>query len=183
MIIGVSGYARAGKDTIADYLVDNFGFTKMSFADPMRQALVLLNPIITMSGHHIHLADAVRLIGWEDLKSMSPDIRPLLQRLGTEVGRNMFGENFWVNLAMKEAAKYDKVVFADVRFVNEADAVAEAGGRVWRVERPDFGPANDHVSEHALDDYHFDTIIPNNGTIRQLKLLTAGYLFEDLQDV
>lgn len=34
-LIGLSGPAGVGKDTIADYLVLNYGFTKFSFADPL----------------------------------------------------------------------------------------------------------------------------------------------------
>lgn len=165
MIIGVSGWARAGKDTVADYLVDNFGFVKMSFAEPMREALIRLNPTISVGGYHTELATAVRLMGWEDLKGESPDIRGLMQRLGTEVGREMFGENFWVDLALSRVKPGMNVVFADCRFVNEADAIRAAGGVVWRVERKGFGPANDHISERALDSYKFDDGLSNYETV------------------
>jgi hypothetical protein len=165
MIIGVSGWARAGKDTVADHLVDNFGFVKMSFAEPMREALVRLNPMIRVAGYPTELASAVRLMGWENLKSESPDIRGLMQRLGTEVGREMFGEDFWVNLALSRVEPGMNVVFADCRYPNEADAIKAAGGVVWRVERKDFGPANDHDSERALDHYAFDGGVSNFDTV------------------
>jgi hypothetical protein len=162
MIIGLSGWARAGKDTVADHLEKNYGFTKLSFATPMRDALVALDPVINIAGQYVSLAQAVRLSGWENLKSMSNDIRPLMQRLGTEVGRNMFGENFWVNLAMQEAEKYENVVFADCRFKNEANAIKEAGGQLWRVMRPGFLAANDHISENDLNSYLFDEYLSNS---------------------
>jgi dephospho-CoA kinase len=44
MIIGISGYARSGKDTVANYLVEHHEFTRMAFADAMREALLRLNP-------------------------------------------------------------------------------------------------------------------------------------------
>lgn len=163
MIIGLSGFARAGKDTVADYLVAKHGFVKLSFATPMREALYRLNPFITVADmQRVPLATAVDGLGWENLKADSPDIRPLMQRLGTEVGRQMFGEDFWVDLAVKEAAKHDKIVFADTRFKNEANAIRSGGGSVWRINRPEFEAANDHISEHDLDDYDFDTVINNN---------------------
>lgn len=169
MIIAASAWARCGKDTVADYLVEKHGYVKLSFATPMREALYRLNPTIQVGGYHMSLAQAVDLMGWEALKAESTDIRALMQRLGTEVGREMFGQDFWVNLAMKEATKYEKVVFADCRFVNEAEAVRSAGGAVWRIERKGFGPANEHVSERALDDYgFFAAVIENHGTIEQL---------------
>lgn len=173
-VIGVSGTARVGKDTVADYMVANHGYTKMSFADPMREALVKLDPLINVGGYVSPLSSAVENIGWEELKSLSPDIRPLLQRFGTEVGRNMFGENFWVDAAINRIPDGGKVVFADVRFPNEADAVKALGGEVWRVEREGYGPANEHISEHALDDYLFDSLIKNTTTLGALYSVVEG---------
>ena len=67
-----------------------------------------------------------------------------------------------------------KVVFADVRFPNEANAIKELGGEVWRVERFNSGPANNHASEHALDDYKFDHLIRNyNGLESLYKTVTT----------
>ena len=162
MIIGLTGYARVGKDTVAELFVNN-GFTKMAFADPMREALVKLNPIINLGGHYAHLGDAVERIGWEALKTLSPQIRPLLQRMGTEVGREMFGENFWVDIAMQRAAEHRDVVFSDVRFKNEADAIIENGGAVIRILREGTAPANGHLSETDMDTYPVDYVIGNHG--------------------
>jgi hypothetical protein len=83
---------------------------------------------------------------WEVLKEDCPEIRGLLQRMGTEVGRQMFGEQVWINKAMEIAEREDNVVFSDVRFHNEADAILRAGGRLWRVTRPGVGPVNSHAS-------------------------------------
>ena len=44
MIIGLSGKAGSGKDTIADYLVTNYGYTKFALADAVREAVFILNP-------------------------------------------------------------------------------------------------------------------------------------------
>lgn len=38
MIIGLSGKAGAGKDSVADYLVNYYDFAKVSFADPIKRA-------------------------------------------------------------------------------------------------------------------------------------------------
>jgi Domain of unknown function (DUF4406) len=174
-LIGLSGYARSGKDTVADYLVDSYGYKKMSFADPMKQALLTLNPTIDVGGTPAALSQAI-LMGWDDLKAISSDIRPLLQRMGTEVGRNMWGEDFWVNAALNSIPDGSKVVFADVRFPNEAAAIKSLGGTVIRVKRDGVGPANSHVSETALDDYVFDTVIDNSGSIEDLKLTVKTIL-------
>jgi len=161
-ILGLSGWARSGKDSVAQYLVDKAEYVKMSFAQPMKDALVTLDPSIDVHGQRMSLRTAVRMMGWDYLKSASTEIRPLLQRFGTEVGREMFGEDFWVEYAMKHIPDGSKVVFADVRFPNEANFIRKLGGQIWRVERDGYGPANDHASEHALNKYDFDQRIYND---------------------
>ncbi len=169
MIIGLSGYAQTGKDTIANYLVKNHGFVKISFADPIREALYKLSPYVRVGDMPpVALSMAVDRLGWEDLKRLSPDTRELLQRLGTEVGREMFGKDFWVNQAMLKANEHDKVVFADVRFPNEVEAILEASGDVWRVSKPSVQPVNRHVSETSLDTYEFKREIHNLGSFEDL---------------
>lgn len=167
MIIGLSGYARSGKDTVAARLVSEHGFTRLAFADPMREALYRLNPKVTIAEMQgVPLATAVDGLGWEQVKVDSHDTRELMQRFGTEVVRDMFGENFWVDYTMKLAEQYDKVVISDVRFENEAQAIASRfDGQVWRVERPGTGAVNGHLSESSLDSYDFDFTISNVGTI------------------
>ena len=46
--------------------------------------------------------------------------------------------------------------------------IKDLGGEVWRVERHNI-TLMDHISETALDDYTFDKIIQNNGTITDLQ--------------
>jgi hypothetical protein len=169
-VLGLSGWARSGKDTIADYLVDVEGYTKVSFAQPMKEAMYRLNPRITVNEVvNTALRVGIDVYGWDGLKERSPDIRGLLQRFGTEIGREMFGENFWVDYALNSIEDGSKVVFSDVRFPNEADAIRQLGGKVYRVERYGVEAANDHISEHALDNYKFDGTINNNGSIQGLQ--------------
>lgn len=175
-IIGLSGWARSGKDSIADYLVQNHGYTKISFASPMKEALVLLDPQVLYHNTRIHLATAVRVVGWENLKDGSTDARELLQRMGTEVGRNLFGENFWVNLALEKAKHHDKVVISDCRFINEIEAIKNSGGSVWRINRENVTAVNNHISETELNNYKFDISISNNETLESLYALVEKEL-------
>ena len=169
MIVGLSGYAQVGKDTVANYLVENYGFVKVSFADPIRQALHRLNPIVSLGEFSgVHLSQAVDGLGWEEVKRQSPETRRLLQVLGTEVGREMFGEDFWVNQGLKKVSEHENVVFADTRYENEARAIQANGGQIWRITKPDHGPVNGHSSETALDEYVFDWYIPNYGGVKEL---------------
>ena len=170
MIIGLSGYAQSGKDTVANYLVEHHGFTRIAFADPIRQALYNLNPAIIdipeLPG--ISLQWIVDKMGWEKIKNESPQVRGMLQRFGTEVARNLWSENFWVDLAMSKAKLLDNVVITDVRYPNELDAIKNVSGSVWRVEKPGVLAVNAHSSETALDGYIFDEIVRNAGSLEDL---------------
>ena len=168
MIIGLSGYARSGKDTAADRLVEAHMFTRYSFAAPMKDAMYKLNPIVhSDSIGNFRYKDLVDSYGLDEAKDSHPEIRRLLQVFGTEVGRDMFGNNFWVDLALNSIIE-DNVVISDVRFKNEADAIKSAGGKVWRINRHGVGPVTNHSSEIDLDSYNFDYIIDNDYSVSDL---------------
>ena len=74
-------------------------------------------------------------------------------------------------------------IITDCRFPNEAQAIKDRGGIVIRVERKPFNRAggmegnkqfseqikeDTHPSETALDDYEFDYVIENDGSIEDL---------------
>lgn len=166
-LIALSGYARCGKDSIGQIL-SGCGYQRVGFADSLREVALALDPMVDAPTHSLHarLSSVVQAYGWEMAKDNYPDVRRLLQRLGTDVGRAFFGENVWVDLAMRKVA--GPTVFTDCRFPNEADAIREAGGSVWRVHRHGFGPVNAHPSETALDSYDFDWHIWNNSTLDSL---------------
>lgn len=104
-------------------------------------------------------------------------VRELLQKLGTEAMRNGLHSDTWVNALMSEFIPYSargseyeemvsKWIITDTRFPNEAQAIKKRGGVVIRINR-DIGNGS-HPSETALDDYNFDYIIDNNGSIEDL---------------
>ena len=166
--VGLAGFARSGKDSVGSVLVSQ-GFVRRSFASPMRVALCRLNPLVDTVNGVMPLMDALYLLGsWEGLKERAPGVRVLLQRFGSDVGREMFGEDFWVDQAFKGLGD-ESVVFTDVRFPNEAEAIRGRGGVVWNVVRPGVGVANGHVSESALVGFVFDETIVNDGSLEDLE--------------
>lgn len=175
MIIGLSGYARSGKNTVADILGEQY--RQVSFAEPMREALYKLNPILgkdSLTGGLIQLKNMVDAVGWDMAKELSTEVRRLLQVLGTEVGREMFGQDFWVHMAIKGIKPTDNVVFTDVRFMNEVIAIKNMGGEVWRINREGVEAVNAHVSETSLDKWLFNRVINNNGTLNDLRVQILG---------
>ena len=168
MIIGLSGYARSGKDTVADHLVSTYNFSQHSFAASMKEAMYRLNPIVHCDKiGQLRYKSLVDAYGLDKVKEDYPEVRRLLQIFGTEVGREMFGENFWVDLVLNNLKSFHTVI-SDVRFVNEADAIRAKGGQIWRVNRLGIGPVTGHSSEVSLDNYNFDCIINNDYDIQTL---------------
>jgi hypothetical protein len=169
-LVAFSGYARSGKDTAADALLP-LGFQRVAFADKLRECLYALNPtvkgLLDNHGNPIFIINTIKELidsrGWDGYKESpwGPETRELLQRLGTEVGRNILGENIWVDATLNNLDPNGKYVVTDCRFVNEADAVRNRGGKIYRICRQGIGPANSHPSETSLDDYDFDGVIAN----------------------
>jgi hypothetical protein len=175
MVIGLSGYAQSGKDTVAQILVDNYGYKRVAFADAIRDAIYTLNPIMT--GANIRVADYVDELGWDTAKK-HPEIRRLLQVMGTEVGRQLFDESVWIEKALGNVEPGDKIVVTDVRFPNEAKEIKWQFGEVWRINRLAVVSVNEHISETALDDWQFDRVIYNDGNLAHLKHLVEGIMHE-----
>jgi len=172
MIIGLSGYARSGKDTVAGMLMGLHGYEQAAFADKIRELLYEMDPLVMHNYMDFRLQDIVDSKTWEVAKTEFPEVRRLLQDLGVGA-RKLFGDAFWVNQVTNQFGNawwgYDKnVVITDVRFINEAKAIKSKGGQIWRINRPNVEAVNDHISEHDLDNWHFDAVIENNSDMPEL---------------
>ena len=174
MIIGLTGYAQSGKDTVAKILVDQYGYTRIAFADKIRDFLYETNPMYdSIAGEPLFVKARVDRDGWEKAKQ-SPQIRRLLQNSGV-AARKVFGDGFWVHEAMKTMLDYPwpdmNYVITDVRFLNEADMIRANNGQIWRIKRIGVDAVNAHVSESQMDDYPVDQIFTNNSSIEDLELM------------
>ena len=167
-VIGLTGYAQSGKDTLASILVEKYGYSRVAFADKIRDFLYGINPMVACSPTG-YLRDLVNLVGWDKAKQ-EPQVRRLLQDLGISA-RELIDENIWVTTALKHVGKDERVVVTDVRFENEAMMIKLMGGQLWRVRRPGVEAVNSHVSETQLDGYKVDQIFVNSGSIQDLELL------------
>lgn len=179
MIIGINGWAGAGKDTVADILVKDFAFVKMAFADPLRDmALAIDAPMTTdADGDLVRYSELLDSIGYRQAKDEYLEVRRYLQRIGTEAVREIIGQDTWVDIAMRRSAEFPRVVFSDMRFQNEASAVANAvEGTTIRIRRPGVEAANDHPSEHDLDTWNFHYTIDNDGSLTDLRAKVGAML-------
>jgi hypothetical protein len=167
-LIGLTGYAQSGKDTLASILVEKYGYSRIAFADKIRDFLYGVNPMVACSPTG-YLRDLVNLVGWDEAKK-EPQVRRLLQDLGISA-RDLIDENIWINAALNSVESTDRVVITDVRFENEANMIRSLGGQIWRVKRPGVEAVNSHISETQLDGYKVEQIFVNSGSIQDLELL------------
>mgnify|MGYP006284392589 CR=1 FL=1 len=168
MLIGLTGYARSGKDSVAEILVKRFGFKRVAFADPIRELLYELNPQIGS----LELREFVDQYGW-DVAKANPKVREMLQNLGVGA-RKLFHETFWIEQALKKVQDAERIVVTDVRFKNEANWIkGYESSQIWRIKRLNTGAINDHVSEAEMDDYKVDQIFINHGTLDDLDHLVV----------
>ncbi len=161
MIIGLSGYAQSGKDTVASYLMKEHGFIRIAFADNIRRILYDMNPMIGPEPLQVK----VDVDGWDAAKQ-HPEVRRLLQVLGVSA-RNHIDSEVWINSALDRVMN-DRIVITDVRFLNEARAIKERGGEIWRIERPGVDAVNGHISETEMDTYKYDQTLINEASLTHL---------------
>lgn len=141
MIVGVAGFIGSGKDTIADYLITFKGFRRMSYAEPLKDA------ISAIFGWDRELLEGTTKYSreWRDtvdpwwaerlnIKHLTP--RWVLQQWGTEVGRRAFHDDIWIaSIENRLRTIKDNIVISDCRFPNELKAIKNAGGITIRVSR------------------------------------------------
>ena len=204
LVLLVGGRLASGKDTFADYLVEHHGFVKLGMSDILAEALYRLDPVIPIHfGEALHGApDAswvthrsyqyiVDAIGYVEAKK-NPEVRRLLQQLGTEVGRQLLGEDIWVQGAARridaELNAGHQVVITGIRYENELGldkyikAWPAAVTSVW-VNRPqELDPtAAAHSSEQLTGD-RFEYELNNDGTLEQLYVNSEALLIEIIED-
>ena len=166
-ILGLVGYARSGKDSVASILIEEYGFERVSFADPIRNAVYTLNPYVTEAG--LRIQPLIDILGWDAVKVQYQEVRRLLQVFGTEVAREQWSDSFWVDLGFSKMQPDGKYVITDVRFPNEAEAVRNRGGILWRIHRPGVGPVNNHASDNHISQINVDLEVSNGTTLENLK--------------
>lgn len=164
-IIGIAGKARSGKDTIANYLWREYGFTRLAFADPVKLAAQQIFGLSQEQTWGDELKE-VEIPFW----GMSP--RRMFQMLGTEAGRNVFGHDLWIKRLAYSMSILpdDDIVVPDVRFNDEADFIRSQGGMVVHLDRPDAQAIEhaSHASEAGVNREVHDWVLYNKGTLGEL---------------
>jgi hypothetical protein len=120
--------------------------------------------------------------------------RRFLEFLGTEGGRDVHGENVWIDLALPapwtdEGSLWadhgpDVVIDTTTRFPNELERIREWGGKIIRIERDaeDYrAPETGHASRAGIPREQCDLVIFNRSSIGDLRnalVLAANALID-----
>jgi hypothetical protein len=174
--IALSGRARTGKDTVAQFFSRHYGFgDTLAFADPIKEAAKNQYPAIEDKWLYgsSNLRETIIPGAFKD--GMALTVRKLLLDIGTQ-GREK-DPDIWVKkLVAKVEANYhqdEKFIVSDVRFRNEFDSLKRSDFFLIRLYRPNSSPNINHPSETdqetSIPNYEFDYILNNNGTPQQLE--------------
>jgi hypothetical protein len=141
MMIGLLGLIGSGKGAASEYLVKQKGFSKLSFADPVKDAASdifgwdrdLLQGDTQESREWREKPDKF----WSDIFGEPFTPRHALQQIGTEIGREYFHPDIWLGSLRKryDALQRKAAVIDDCRFPNELDFIRSIGGKLIIIER------------------------------------------------
>ena len=172
-VILLAGYAQSGKDTVADYLVENYGYTKMKFAAPLYDMLATMYSHLNMSMAEL---EKMKCTG-PYLPGSNVGVRTMLQTLGTEWGREYVSLGIWPNILLQKIKLLDpinKFVISDCRYLNELHIVQnddKVDCKLWFIERKHSQPQLQHGSEQELEAIAMRAncrTIKNNGSLEVL---------------
>lgn len=170
-LIGITGYARSGKDELAKSLFLRGNYRPMAMSDALREMAMVLDPILTDGDEEWYsLSQTIMREGYTEAKKHK-GVREYLQILGTNAVRNILGEDSWVAAAERQfvssLAEGSNVTVTGIRFPNEVNMIKRYGGTMIKVLREGTGPVNQHVSDD-IDNLPVDVVIFNNGTLQDL---------------
>lgn len=184
-LLGLTGVAGSGKDSLADVLCEQYDFIKCSFSDALYQEVSEafnidkfrlydrslkekpLAELGLLKCRDTAFIDRMDYYGnLLDDKQNSP--RRVLQLWGTEYRRNQ-DPDYWLKKSQAFLDKYPNtnIVNVSTRFPNEARFIKSVGGEIVKIERPGVTAINDHPS----DNYYIpaDHVVINDGDLQALE--------------
>ena len=165
-VILIGHKSRQGKDTFAQFLMDNSDWPvqRLQYSGRMKEILAELKQ--------------VSLEDLEELKNNDPKCREKHQRFGSGKMKEFFGEDVWVQQVIKQLTDPETLyVIDDFRFNIER----LPGAHTVKVVRPLADvPLFDtsHASECELECYEFDHTIINNSTLEDLEIQAIDLLVD-----
>lgn len=184
MLIGLSGYARSGKTTAAEYIEREYGIPRRHIAEPLRD---MLRPLLAANGVPADMVD--RYLTGDLKEAVIPEIgatsRHLQVSIGTDWGRKLVDKNIWARTWRRMWGATGHAMNDSVRFPNEEDEIRDGGGFTILIQRTGTHPIafkwgwigrvlyriggmwGVHDSER-VDRLKPSVIVENDGTLAQL---------------
>lgn len=193
-LIGLTGPAGCGKDTIADYLCAAHGFARYAYADPLRMEVahafgvdvdLLMDRAQKERPTDLLALDRCRETGFAEamryhyyMADIPRSPRWIMQHWGTDYRRKIWGHDYWTREAENAIADMDRagitrIVITDVRFEDEAEFIRAKRGQLWHIHRPNLLDVNPHISERGVAIHDTDIEIINSTTIGNLHTQVA----------
>ena len=188
MIIGICGFQSSGKDTIADLLIKQYGFKKLSFAGALKDVVSIIfgwprDKLEGLTKEDREWRERVDYWWAKTLKMPELTPRYVLQYFGTDLFRNHWHPDIWVKVVENQLANLDSgnFVITDCRFENEINMLIRYGCKIINVYRNlpkwfnEYREGNNveevkllHRSEIEWIKCYYDYEVENNGTIEDL---------------
>lgn len=196
--IALVGNIAAGKDTVADILVREYGYQRIAFADHLKDmAAYALDAATRFAGSSLHH----EVINRARIERDKEYFRTFLQWLGGDFMREYLGKDtYWIDHVLHQTRFGRKYVLTDLRYYNEAQAMAEHGWQIVRVQASDntrfdrylgrttmpahevsaaWTAANEHSSERDVERIAQDfapLIIDNDGEYDDLLMQMEAFM-------
>jgi hypothetical protein len=189
MILGICGFQSSGKDTIADLLIREYGFKKLSFAGALKDIVSVIFGWSRTKLEGLTKEDRMwreQVDTWWATELNMPQLTPryVLQYFGTELFRNHWHPDIWVKIIENQLnmMKIENIIITDCRFENEFALVTKYGGKIIHVYRslPSWFTSykatkasnNELIGIHSSDlewiKCQFDYEVSNESTIEEL---------------
>ena len=186
IVIGICGFIGSGKDTLADYLVKEYDFLKISFGSTVKDVISsifgwrrdLLEGDTEESRNFRNTVDEF----WSkelNIPNFTP--RMAMQKIATDLFREHFDDGIWVKIVKRKIMdnKHRNIVIPDCRFQNESKLITDCDGIIINVNRelpewffkyrygktPIEELTNLHQSETSWIKWNFNYVLDNYGTL------------------
>ena len=168
---------QMGKTTTSKYLIQKYNYETIVLARTLKR---MIEVFLEDLGYD---KDTVTRMVYGDLKEVEivgigKTPRHLMQTIGTEWGRTYVDNNIWITICTSNLKETSNYVSEDIRFLNEAEAFRNRGFKIVKLVNPRVPIVRGHASEGSLDDYAFDYVIVNDGTIKDLHKKIDSMLLE-----
>ena len=205
-VVGICGFSGSGKDTMANYLIKNYGFKKLSFASVLKDAVSFIfgwDRIMLEGLTPEHRKWRCTEDTWWSKELDIANFTPIfaLQNIGTEIMRTHIHNDIWVLSIKRHLLKHvgtdNNFVITDCRFNNEINMLKEFNAQLFHIERnlPPWVTEIKHtlnfihpkfIELHRSDKEWLRAVIMDNNTIRRIDnnydLKFLGFMIEKLVD-